>query len=94
MLKKAKQGKSVDEDEIPPQVALTTTKKATPAQLPQASAERETPPQIFEPTKTSRPAEPVPKPLPAPRKAAPAPPHEQPQSSEGSSDGMVIMFLM
>ncbi|KAL4236983.1 Coiled-coil and C2 domain-containing protein 1A [Mactra antiquata] len=72
LLKKAKQGKPVDESEIPPHMAVSSARK------PPASVPDPTP--IFKPTIEDVPA---PAPAPAPRKAAPAPPSEP--STSGSS---------
>lgn len=77
LLKKAKQGKSVDEDDIPPPVAVSAAK---PAQPPAASHE---PVPVFKPT-----IEEPPKPTPAPRKVAPPPP-QQSSTSGASTQGIV-----
>ena len=82
LLKKAKQGKAVDEGDIPPEVAVTVARKKTTVQPSEAPAP------IYEPTIPDSAPEPAPRPQPAPRKAAPAPPPPQPQTSEGSSEGL------
>ena len=81
LLKKARQGKPIDEDDIPPQVAVSVAKRAQPP--PPATAPAPVP--TFEPTIQEE----APKPTPAPRKAAPAPPvqTQQPTTSGASSQG-------
>ncbi|XP_060604861.1 coiled-coil and C2 domain-containing protein 1B-like [Ruditapes philippinarum] len=64
LLKKARQGKPVDEGDIPPQVAISAQKRASP------NHQLRTLYPTFQPTIQ----EDAPKPAPAPRKAAPAPP--------------------
>jgi len=76
MLKKARQGKAVDEDDLPPRIAIAPVSKPQSAPTKQPS-----PAPIFEPTITHE----DPKPTPAPRKPAPATP--QPSSTASPTSG-------
>ncbi|XP_052264648.1 coiled-coil and C2 domain-containing protein 1-like isoform X2 [Dreissena polymorpha] len=87
LLKKAQAGKTVDEDDIPPMIAVTAPKKPEPAPVaqprpPPVIKPHSDPVPVFEPTIS----EPEPKPMPAPRKPAPAAPAvSMPQQPSGSS---------